>query len=297
MSLTNMNNAVNISLVSKIFIWANSDLDGACSTILLGQVFPQFEYQCAFFGSFETLYDKWVDNIDNYDKVFIIGMVIDQRLMNKLDDPRIVIISDRGENLTADDSTLFIENRPSCSLLIYQKFKKVKDFSVEHKKLALYANDYNDYRLKYEESKYLNALYRRMGYKKFYNFVERFWNGYDGFTDTELSLVQEFFDELNDECESLDLYSGEYEGFSVLSTFTKFSVNEIAKKLLDNHPADVIIVVNPDTKFVSFRKSPSCRLNVGTMAEKLCDGGGGEWASGGNITKKFLEFSESLKML
>lgn len=293
-----MGNIVNIDVRSKIFIWSNSDLDGATSVILLGQIFSQFEYQSVFFGQFEEQYTKWAKtNLENYDKVFIVGMVIDQSLLNKIDDPRLVIISDRGEKLVAYDSTLIIEKISSCSKLIYKKFKHVKDIPVNVKRLIVYADDYNEYVLKHDESKYLNAIYRRLGYRNFYKFVDRFWNGYDGFTDKELNLAESFLKEIQDEVSSIDLYSGEYKGWKIFSVFSKLSVNEIAKEIMDAHTCDVVIVVNPDTKFVSFRKPLGSPADIVYMAEKLCDGGGGDYASGGSMTEKFLGFTTELTQL
>jgi hypothetical protein len=290
-----MKSVVNIPVSSRIFIWSNSDLDGACSVILLGQIFQEFEYQSCFFGKFEENYTTWAkSNLENYDKVFVVGMVIDQKLLNKIDDPRLVIISDRGEKLTAYDSTLIIEESSSCSKLIYKKFKKVREFPINVKKLLVYVDDYNEYLLKHEESKYLNAIYRRLGYRNFYKFVDRFFDGFDGFTDTEINIAEGFFKEIENEVSTIDLYSGEFKGWKVLAVFSKLSVNEIAKELIDNHKADVIIVVNPDTKFVSFRKPIGSLADIVYMAENLCDGGGGEWASGGQMTEKFLGFTVNL---
>lgn len=284
--------------VSKIFIWSNSDLDGACSVILLGQVFQEFEYQSCFFGNFEEQYLRWAKtDLENYDKVFVVGMVIDQKLLNKIDDPRLVIISDRGETLTSYDSKVITEICGSCSKLIYKKFKKIKDFTVDVKKLLVYVDDYNEYVLKHEESKYLNAIYRRFGYRNFYKFVNRFFDGYDGLTDEEINIAEGFFKEIQDEVSTVDLYTGEFKGWKVLATFSKLSVNEIAKELIDNHKADVIIVVNPQTKFVSFRKPLGSAADIVYMAENLCDGGGGEFASGGNLSDKFLGFTTNLEKL
>lgn len=281
--------------VSKIFIWANSDLDGACSTILLGNIFPNMEYRSVFFGDFQSQYTAWVkDNLDDYDKVFVVGMVLDQSLINKLDDRKVVFISDRNEQLNIFDSTLITEETTSCSKLIYKKFKDKVVFSQDLKKLILYVDDYNSYDLKYQESEYLNAIFRKTKFNKFVEFVKRFWCGYDGLTDMEMNLAQQFFKEIEDAASNLELYKGEFKGWSIIATFSKSSVNEIAKKLIDNYKADAIIIVNPDTKFVSFRKPTGSNADIIFMAENLCNGGGGEYASGGNMTQKFLDFTTKL---
>lgn len=291
-----MDDIVNIPVQSsKIFIWANSDLDGAASVVLLGNIFHNIEYKSAFFGKFEEYYKVWAKkHLEDFDKVFVVGMVLDQSMLNRLDDPRLVIISDRGENLKTFDSTLITDKCSSCCKLIYRKFKDKVEIPLDVKKLVAYVDDYNKYDLKYEESKYLNAIYRKMVYNKFVTFVNRFWNGYDGFTDNEIAIVQSYFDEIHKEAAELDLFKGEYRGWSVMATFSKHPVNEIAKELIDNHPFDVIMVVNPDTKFVSFRKPNDSKADIVYMAENLCGGGGGEQASGGQMTEKFMEYMRTL---
>jgi len=284
--------------MSKIFIWANSDLDGACSTVLLGNIFPNMDYKSVFFGDFLTQYSNWVDdNLDNYDKVFVVGMVLDQSLINKIDDSKVVFISDRGEKLNTFDSTLISEECSSCSKLIYKKFKDKVEISTEIKTLVAYVDDYNKYTLKYSESEYLNALYRKTKYNRFAEFVKRFWNGYDGFTNQELEQAEQFFKEIDYEVSNLDVYVGNFKSWSVLAVFSKLSVNEISKKLMDIHDHDVIIVVHPDTKFVSFRKPLNSKADIVFMSENLCNGGGGEWAAGGHVTEKFLEFTTKMLQL
>lgn len=283
--------------MSKIFVWSNSDLDGACSTILLGNIFPTMEYKSVFFGDFLSQYTDWESNLENYDKVFVIGMVLDQSIINKIDDPRVVFVSDRGEKLNIFDSTMISEEYSSCCKLLYKKFKDKFEIPTDLKKLILYVDDYNFYSLKHKESEYLNAIYRNTRYNRFKVFVNRFWYGYDGLTDKEMESAEAFFNAIDNEYANLDLYEGTFKDWSVIATFSKFSVNEIAKKLIDNHKKDVMIVINPDTQFVSFRKPEGSKADIAFIAENLCSGGGGEWASGGKITQKFLDFTTKLIQL
>jgi oligoribonuclease NrnB/cAMP/cGMP phosphodiesterase (DHH superfamily) len=155
-------------------------------------------------------------------------------------------------------------------------------------------DDYNSYDLKHEETKYLNALYRKSGGNRFINFVNRFWDGFDGFTTTEVKLANSFFEELEKELEEITLFSGKWEGYKVISTISKFSVNEMAGAIMHSYYGDAVIIMNPDTQFVSFRRYKGSEVDIAKMAANLCDGGGGEWASGGKITKEFLKFSEQL---
>jgi hypothetical protein len=280
--------------MAKVFTWVNSDLDGVGSTILLGNMFSNFKYRNIFFGDFQETFTEWWENCrDDYDKIFIVGMPLDQTMVNKLDDRKIIFVSDMKDRPNVFDSTLIQEETTSCTKLLYQKFKDKIDFPVNLKKLFAYVDDYNSYDLKHEETKYLNALYRKSGGSKFQKFVNRFWKGFDGFTDSEKEKAEKFFKELDEELENLEIYQGEFKGFKVLSTFSKFSVNELSHALLDNYEVDVVIVVNPDTKFVSLRKAKDSKASAQMMAENLCDGGGSEFAAGGGITQKFIEFTQT----
>lgn len=148
--------------MQKIFCWVNSDLDGIGSTVLLGNLFKNFEYRHCFFGKFEEQYIPWAkENAEDYDKIFIVGMVLTQDLIKKIDDHRVVFISDRPDDFKVWDSTMIQEECSSCTKLLYKKFKEKVEFTKDLKKFFLYVDDYNSYDLKHEETKYLNALYRK----------------------------------------------------------------------------------------------------------------------------------------
>lgn len=288
----------NYDRMSKIFTWVNSNMDGAASTILLGNIFQKMDYKQVFFGKFKEQYLEWEKNFyDEYDKIFIVGMVLDQQLINKLDDPKLVFISNRGDKLDVYDSTLISEECSSCTRLIYNKFKTSVNFSQNMKKLVLYVDDYNDYKLKFSESEYLNGLYRKYSYDRFNSFVKRFWEGYDGFTEKELEMAEEYFSDVEKEVSNLELFSGQYKDWKVISTISKMPVNEVSKQIMNNYDVDVVIVVNTDTEFVSFRKGLESNANISYMATKLCDGGGSAGSAGGKITRVFEEFTQTLNLI
>lgn len=281
--------------MKKIFAWVNSDLDGVGSTVLLSNVFKNLEYRHCFFGNFEQQYLQWVkESGEDYEKIFIVGMVLDQSLIKKIDDHRVVIVNDRDDKLRIYDSTLIEREYTSYTKLLYNKFKGKVKFSNNLKKFFLYVDDYNSYALKYPETTHINAIYRKMGGNRFVRYVDRFRRGFDGFTDTEIELAECFFNELQNELDKITLYKGTYENYNVVSTISKFSANELAHAIMSDYSTDAVIVMNPDTQFVSFRRSQDSTIDICNMAAILCDGGGGEWASGGKITKTFLKFSETL---
>jgi oligoribonuclease NrnB/cAMP/cGMP phosphodiesterase (DHH superfamily) len=281
----------------NVFLWTNCDLDGVASTIILGNAFAKsnFDYQCVFFGDFEKKYTEWFnENSNKYDKIFIVGIPLDQNTINKIDDKKVIIISDKKENIKVYDSTLIDDDTTSCTKLLYKKFKDKFEFSSDLKKLIVYVDDYNSYELKTREAKILNGLFRKSGNNRFYNFVNKFWSGYQELSESELRLSSSFYKDLNSELENLCLYQGEYKGHSVIATFSKGSANEIANSLLDNYDYEIAIIVNVNTQFVSFRKKRNSSADIKFMAENLCNGGGSVNSSGGKLTQKFLDFTTTL---
>lgn len=282
----------------RVFLWTNSDLDGVGTTILLGNIFKNFEYNSIFFGNFEQSYSEWFEEHANeYDKIFIVGMPLTQQIINKFDDKKVVFVSDKLSDLNTHDSKLIQKEYTSCSKLLYKHFSQKLEFPVSIKKLIAIIDDYNSYSLKTSESKLLNGLYRKSGSRRFNNFVNRFWQGYVSLTESETKLANMFYNELNTELENLDLYRGEYKGHSVMATFSKFSPSEVANSILDNYNPDIAIIVNVDTQFVSFRKKQDSKADIKFMAENLCNGGGGDCSSGGKITQKFMEFTSNLTQI
>jgi oligoribonuclease NrnB/cAMP/cGMP phosphodiesterase (DHH superfamily) len=281
----------------NVFLWTNCDLDGVASTIILGNAFAKsnFDYQCVFFGDFEKKYTEWFnENSNKYDKIFIVGIPLDQNTINKIDDKKVIIISDKKENIKVYDSTLIDDDTTSCTKLLYKKFKDKFEFSSDLKKLIVYVDDYNSYELKTREAKILNGLFRKSGNNRFYNFVNKFWSGYQELSESELRLSSSFYKDLNSELENLCLYQGEYKGHSVIATFAKGSANEIANSLLDNYDYEIAIIVNVNTQFVSFRKKRNSSADIKFMAENICNGGGSVNSSGGKLTQKFLDFTTTL---
>jgi hypothetical protein len=281
----------------KIFLWTNVDMDAVGSTILLGNCYSNMEYRSVFFGDFETEYLKWEENADAYDKVFVVGIPLSQSTLNKIDRSNITVVLDTDDDLNAKKAKLIIKEESSCCKLLYKILSKKYTFTPSIIKLIAHFDDYNSYELKYPLTKCLNALYRKSGSRKFQTFVNRFWGGLTDLTPNETMLCDQYTREIDEELQTLDVYSTKYQDRPVVATFSKLPVNEIAAYLLTEYKADVAIVVNPSTEFVSFRKSTASPIDLRYMAENLCNGGGGQYAAGGKLTHKFMEFSQDLILL
>jgi oligoribonuclease NrnB/cAMP/cGMP phosphodiesterase (DHH superfamily) len=77
---------------------------------------------------------------------------------------------------------------------------------------------------------------------------------------------------------------------------TKY-INDICDHLLKTYNSDIVFFVNTNSSHVSFRKKKTCNVNLAKLAEFLCGGGGHEYAAGGKITEKFMNFSKQLSLI
>ena len=62
--------------------------------------------------------------------------------------------------------------------------------------------------------------------------------------------------------------------------------------LINKHKADISVIVNTQSKTVSFRRSKSCDADVSILAQKLCNGGGHAAAAGGKLTEQFATLTK-----
>ena len=81
----------------------------------------------------------------------------------------------------------------------------------------------------------------------------------------------------------------------IASTFCKDRVDDVAAELLTTHQADIAILVNSNNNEVQFRKRSKCKVNLGSLANKLCGGSGSTKIASGKITESFLNFTKLLQ--
>jgi len=65
--------------------------------------------------------------------------------------------------------------------------------------------------------------------------------------------------------------------------------------ILRENNADVILLINLKSKTVCYRKSKTCDLDVGKLAEKLADGGGHEAAAGSLLNDTIINITKLLQ--
>ena len=154
-------------------------------------------------------------------------------------------------------------------------------------------DDYDFYTLKYKQTLELNAIYSSYTKPRFQTFIKDFKNGIRPFTIQEQNAIKLYFNKLKDIVQG-DCYRGMIKEYFVISCFADYAVNEVAHFMLKKYNADIIFIVNVNSKAVYIRRSKNCNAKLDVLSKLLCDGGGHEYAAGGKITENFLKFTKTL---
>ena len=292
----------------RICVWTDCDLDGAGSALLLKffykdryTTFEIREVQKHRISDFVGEFKGWYKDIDWYDKVFITDLHVPHELTELVDNEKFVII-DHHKSFVEEVKSRFqkaktiVQQHTSTTDLIYTKFK-IKDnveFTDDLKLLVNTINDYDCYDLKLPNSISLNAIFNSYNYPRVEKFIDNFESGYRQFNIHEQNAVKLFFKQLKDQLQTTEYYRGNIKSYSVVSCFCNFAINEMAHFTLKKYNADIVILVNTVTNQVYFRKAKGCTAALDVLANKLCEGGGQEYAAAGRITDTFLNYTKLL---
>jgi oligoribonuclease NrnB/cAMP/cGMP phosphodiesterase (DHH superfamily) len=291
---------------SKKFIFTDFDLDGCMSYLLFlwfnsGKRIP---YITVNINNFNKSFKTWSrsSNPDRYDHIYILDLDTSQESLDLVDRSNVVIIDHHDTHVDNKDRykrcKSFISDRPSCCRHIYELLAKQSDvvLSDAQKHLILLVDDYDCYNLQLKHSHSLNILFWNYQGDRLSKFINRFNNGFDGFTDEEQSVIKFYNKKIDRVISDLKLFEAEIPisgtKYKFMSTFATECINDVAHHVIDKMGADIGVVVNLNTNKVSYRKNKSIDLNLSTIARKLNSGGGHKCASGGVLTPDFMNFSK-----
>ena len=153
--------------LKKIFVFTDSDLDGAASLLVLHWVLKanpgDIKFQTVTVSNFRKEFLLWAaeNSIENYDAVYFLDL--DTSSSSDLIDNKKSIIIDHHETHDASkykNANTNISVTTSCAKLLYLHFKdKLTSLTNEQKYLIALANDYDSYTLKLTESYNLNCAF------------------------------------------------------------------------------------------------------------------------------------------
>lgn len=291
--------------MKKVHIFTHNDLDGAGSYLVAKWYHPSYSFTHTAVPTANAMREsiiEWLSNnsFDDYDKIYVLDLdcygakdLIDRENVIVIDHHKTHADSIQQEPYKYAKS--IVKEYTSATLLLHHLFSKAyPDIELSKKQSLLIeiCDDFDTYTLANKYSLVLNWVFYTYN-DRFNSFVKRYSLGFDGFKPNELSMIKIKKNELNKIINSLDIFTGKIKEYKIACVMASSCINEVHSHLLDNYEIDISIVIMPTSERVSWRKQKDCDAPLHRIAEKICDGGGHEYAAGGKITDTFLTISKA----
>ena len=240
-------------------IFTDLDLDGSCSYLI--HVWLTGKKQKVVTLKVSDLRERFLqwltsNKIESYKRVYFYDL--DTTEIKDLIDKDNVYIFDHHKTHNAEykNATAIIEKDcPSCSKLLYKHYKD-----------------------------------------KLQNFIDDFEHGFHGFTTEQNKIISFHFYKYKKVVKDLNLFETNLniasKEYRFVSAFVSEYVNDVGQHIIDTTNCDVCIMINLKNNRVYLRKNKNCDLDLGKFAKKVCDGGGHEYAAGGNLNDNVLALSK-----
>ena len=281
-------------------IFTDLDLDGCCSYLAYSWLTQTRSKAITIkVSNLREKFLAWLkrNKLSDYKTVYFFDL--DTTEIKDLIDKKNVTIFDhhKSHDEKYKNATTIIDKEcTSCSKLIYRHYKNSANLTNEQKKLIALANDYDCYELKFPESNKLNFLLWYKNGDKLQNFINDFETGFHGFTNDQNKIISYHFYKFKKIRDSVILYKSILKiagkEYKFISTFGNEYVNDLCQYIIDNNDCDVCLMINLKNNRVYLRKNRTVELNLGKFAQKICDGGGHEYAAGGKLNETVLALSK-----
>ena len=278
----------------NILIYTDNDLDGAGSALVLKWYFETIANVVIEETGESTLLSKLKSKngaLDTFDKVFICDLALTEEHIPEVDRKNFVIFDHHIDHSKLKDNyknaRAVVKPYTSCSKLIYDTFLSKLSLTQKQIDLINFIDQYDSYKIKDAEALKLNAIFYLYNNPKVNKFIESFNHGIRDFNILEKNSITLFFKKLKEQMNNAEVFKGKIKDYKVVATFANYAINEVAHSLIAKYKADIGIVVNKDTKTVSFRRSKTSEVDVSILARKFCNGGGSVGAAGGALTEQF----------
>ena len=295
----------------KTKIFTDCDLDGA-GTYLMYKWYTNFkgEVEICSQSNFNKTYKSWAakNNPEEYDKVFVFDLDVSTDANLPLVDKKNFVIIDHHDTHIANKARYqhaktILKDTTSCCKLMYQLLKQKypdKKLTQEQKYLALLVDDYDSYQLKVPDSYKLNVVLWNYVGKRLEQFERDFANGFHGFNQQHKNIIHLNEKKVKRIISELQVYDGKISvgknKINLYATFCTESLNEVAQHVINTYECDVCMIVNMNTKRVSFRKNKERvpDLDLGKLAATIAEGGGHKDSAGGKLNDNVMAVAKML---
>lgn len=284
----------------NIQVWTDTDLHGAGSALLLKWLYKDantFSIQDVAESTLSGRFKGALHTLDHYDRVYIVDLDLTPDQIHLVDRDNVVVIDthrnhDVYKDLYKKAKVIIDSDIYSSVSLIYEKFKShLSNLTKQQLDLIKCIESYDWYNAENRDSLKLNAIYYNLNSPKTENFINAFESGLREYTVHEKNAIKLYFKKFKDQLTG-ETFKGKIKAYNVVATFANYAISELAHYLLNKHNADISIIVNTQSKTVSFRRSKLCQADVSVLAKRLCNGGGHASAAGGKLTEQFATLTK-----
>jgi oligoribonuclease NrnB/cAMP/cGMP phosphodiesterase (DHH superfamily) len=288
-------------------VYTHKDLDGAVSLLTLLWALPNDHIRWKAYNNLEIDSIKSdLDEVNSPCPTFILDLSLRKEFVENLDLEHITFIDhhESSEPLLNQfkKAKIIYENTTSNALLMAKKYSTSNGYparTTAQKTLVALADDFDCYRLQIPESYDLNILFWSEYKNNFTKFIKDYHDGFKGFTPEQKKAIAFIKNSAYEQSKKINLFSGNVQFGSkskrVLAAMGDTFSNLCADYLIKDHKPDIFIFINLKSEKVYIRQhTKEDPINVGTFAEKICEGGGHKHAGGGVITPLFLEITKNL---
>lgn len=282
----------------RLLVLTDNDLDGAGSALFIKWLYKN---KLTTFKVIEVTESTVVNefnnlHLDDFDKIFILDIDLNRQQIPHVDDKRVVVfdhhIQHEQDKYVYKSAKAVVESCSSCISLLYSKFKDKIDITPEQIQLIDLIDDYDSYKLEHKDSLKLNAIHKTYNNPKAEKFIDAFYSGFRPYTIQEKNGIKLFIKKFKEQLES-QVYVGKIKSYKTVSMIGNYAISEIANYIISKHDAEIGIIVNLDTKTVSFRRNKTSDVDVSIIAKTLCEGGGSPAIAGGKLTENFANLTKN----
>jgi hypothetical protein len=286
-------------------VFTHGDLDGAVSLLCLLWAKPEsvIEYEELYNNTIEERLLLYKEKTINKPTTVIMDFSLRESFLN-FDSSEFVFVDHHKASSKFIDqfkqAKVVFKETTSNTGLMYNSFLKNSNLSKEQKYLIALANDFDCYDLKLPHSYDLNILFWSEYRGKFSKFIDDYYWGFKHFTENQIKLINNEKYLGCQEAERLQKFTG----ILTIKGKTYNTVAAIGEKynilaidcIMRKYNPDIFFFINTKNEKVNMRKKSDIKdFDMGTFAEKVCEGGGNSNSAGGTLTPVFMELMKNLK--
>ena len=251
----------------KILNITHADIDGAACSILLKKSFGDANVETVpiAFNKADNACTKALEKWSkDYKAIFITDVYPTAEIAAKFEGTNIYLFDHHDSGIKkTKNCTIVPQKECSAAFVVASKINGLKNLSKEMKSLVFLTTDYDSYKNTDPRSRQLNLLY--FGKYNFDEYVDRFIDGFDGFTNSEKTYIkntEKQIIKLKKEVPK-NMWCWNLGGYKVTACTIYEHMNDITDHIFELEPAtDIALVLRMDSRRGSLRLRPTDKNDI-----------------------------------